>query len=73
MSERRPYLIPVVEPMDPRRANVFEHTPLSYYRYGEYPRFIRPVGAHQPRAETVWLTPEEFARRLAKYPVLTGL
>lgn len=41
--------VPVLEPLDPRTA--WEHTPLDYYRYGEYPRFIRPVGAHQPRAE----------------------
>lgn len=39
-------LVPIIEPMDIRRCNVYEHTPLDYYRYGEYPRFIRPVGAH---------------------------
>ncbi len=49
--------VPVIEPLD--IAHVFEHTPLDYYRYGEYPRFIRPVGAHQPRTEWKWqpLTP----------------
>lgn len=40
---------PIIEPLDPR--TMWEHTPLDYYRYGEYPRFIRPVGAHQPRWE----------------------
>ena len=39
----------VIEPLDMR--TIWEHTPLDYYRYGEYPRFIRPVGAHQPRTE----------------------
>ena len=48
-------LIPVIEPMDPRRANVYEHTPLDYYRYGEYPRFLRSVGAHRPQVKTVWV------------------
>ena len=51
---RFPLLVPVIEPLDPRRGNVYEHTPLDYYRYGEYPRFLRPVGAHQPRTVTVW-------------------
>jgi len=50
----RPHLIPVIEPMDPRRGNVYEHTPLDYYKYGEYPRFIRLVGAHQPLIKMVW-------------------
>ena len=44
---------PVIEPMDPRRANVYEHTPLDYYRYGEYPRFLRPVGASRPQTTTI--------------------
>ena len=47
-----PRLYPVIEPMEIRRANVFEHTPLDYYRYGQYPRWIRPVGASQPRTIT---------------------
>lgn len=42
-------LVPIVEPLHP--TTVWEHTPLDYYRYGEYPRFIRPVGAHQRRKE----------------------
>ena len=49
-----PRLVEVIEPMDPRRGNVYEHTPLDYYRYGKYPRFIRPVDAHRPRTKTVW-------------------
>lgn len=48
-----PKLIEVMEPLDMR--TVWEHTPLDYYRYGEYPRFLRPVGAHQPRTKTVWV------------------
>jgi hypothetical protein len=43
--------VPIVEPLDHRRCNVFEHTPLDYYRYGEYPRFINTPGAHPPRWE----------------------
>jgi hypothetical protein len=34
--------VPVPERLNP--WNVHEHTPL--YCYKEYPRFIRPVGAH---------------------------
>jgi len=41
--------VPVVEPLS--AVNVWEHTPLDYYRYGEYPRFVRPIGAHQPKTE----------------------
>ena len=41
--------VPVIEPL--RIANCWEHTPLDYYRYGEYPRFLRTVDAHQPRWE----------------------
>ena len=41
--------VPVIEPL--RIAHCWEHTPLDYYRYGEYPRFLRPVDAHQPRWE----------------------
>jgi len=41
--------VPVMESL--RASTCWEHTPLDYYRYGEYPRFIRPVSAHQPRAE----------------------
>jgi len=48
-------LVPVIEPMEYRRATVFEHTPLDYYRCGEYPRFLRPVGAQQPRTERRWI------------------
>jgi len=46
---RQWFLSPVIEPLDIR--TIFEHTPLDYYRYGQYPRFIRPIGAHQPRTE----------------------
>jgi hypothetical protein len=44
-------LVPVREPLDLR--TIWEHTPLDYYRFGEYPRFIRPVGAHRPRVKRV--------------------
>ena len=47
--------VPVIEPL--RIANCWEHTPLDYYRYGEYPRFLRPVDAHQPRWRWMRVTP----------------
>ena len=40
--------VPVIEPMELRRANVYEHTPLNPYG-GEYPRFLRPIGHNQPQ------------------------
>lgn len=40
-------LVPVIEQLTP--AVVYEHTPSNYYKTGEYPRFLRPVGAHTPR------------------------
>lgn len=52
-----PYLVEVIEEMDIRCGTVYEHTPLDYYRYGEYPRFLRPVGVHQPRTKVVWKNP----------------
>lgn len=53
MSKKRRQLtlVPVIEPLNIRY--VWEHTPLDYYRYGEYPRFLRPVGAHQPRVKII--------------------
>lgn len=41
--------IPIIEPV--AWHNIYEHTPLDFHKYGEYPRFIRPVGVHQPRYE----------------------
>lgn len=41
--------VPIQETLDIR--TIWEHPPLDYYRYGEHPRFIRPVDAHQPRRE----------------------
>lgn len=43
-----PVRVPVIIPMHPHNMNVYEHPPLSYYRYGEYPRDISPLGAHLP-------------------------
>lgn len=50
-----PILIPVVEPPDFRRGNVYEHPPMDYYRYGEYPRYLRKPGLNQPETKTVWV------------------
>jgi hypothetical protein len=47
-----PKLIPVIEPLNIH--NLFEHTPLDYYRYGEYPRFIRPI-FDRNITKTVWV------------------
>ena len=46
---RKAVLVPIIEPM--HIAHCWEHTPLDYYRYGEYPRFLRPVGAHEPHSK----------------------
>jgi hypothetical protein len=56
---KRWMLVPVPDLLTP--VTVWEHTPLDYYRYGEYPRFLRPVGAHQPRTE--WRLVEQPHRR----------
>jgi len=58
MKRWRKVLVPIVEPLDFRRCNVFEHTPYDYYRYGEYPRFLRPVGASRPRTKEMWVQEE---------------
>jgi hypothetical protein len=34
-------------------AAMYEHTPLDYYSYGEYPRFQRPV--RPPDLKTEWV------------------
>jgi hypothetical protein len=49
-AKARWMLRPVPTPLNP--VNVWEHTPLAYYQYGEYPRFLRP-----PRFEgkTEWV------------------
>ena len=47
--KRRWIRVPTIEPL--MVAHCWEHTPLDYYRYGEYPRFLRPVDAHEPRWE----------------------
>ena len=36
------YLVPIIRPINV--IDVWEHTPSDYYRRGEYPRYIRPVG-----------------------------
>ncbi len=54
MRDNTPYKlvkVPIIEPVT--LHNLYEHTPLDIYKYGEHPRFIRPVGAHQPRYEIV--------------------
>ena len=45
--------VPIVEEMDYRRLNVYEHP--SVYPHKEYPRYVRPVGANQPRTKTVYV------------------
>ena len=44
--------VPVIEPM--RLEHLFEHTPVDYYRYGQYPCWTNPPGRHpfyEPRTE----------------------
>jgi hypothetical protein len=42
--------VPIIKEIDPR--TMWEHPPLDYYKYGEYPRFIRPP--HSPDCEWKW-------------------
>lgn len=44
--------VPIREPLTIH--SLFEHTPLDYYRYGAYPRFIRRVGAHHRQDSWKW-------------------
>lgn len=37
---------PVLVPPNPRTFTLYEHPPLDYFRYGEYPRDVVPPGAH---------------------------
>ena len=51
-----PRLIPVMEPVTVH--SVYEHTPLNIYKYGEYPRYIRPV-MDRTQTKTVWTKVEK--------------
>ena len=42
MSTGKQVRKPIIRPIN--NIDVWEHTPLDYYRYGEYPRFLRPPG-----------------------------
>lgn len=42
--------------------NMWEHTPLDYYRYGEYPRFLRSV-RNDPQWEWVKLYEDGSVKR----------
>lgn len=57
-----PIKLPIYEKLNMQTC--WEHTPLSYYKYGEYPRFLRPVGAHQPRSEIRWVGERRKQQRL---------
>lgn len=54
---------PVPEPL--HVSTVYEHTPLGVYDYGEYPRFIRPVGANQC-LDTEWVKLNEDGTIVAR-------
>ena len=44
MKDSTPYRlikVPIIEPLN--IIDIFEHTPADYYKYGQYPRFIRPI------------------------------
>lgn len=43
--------VPIPERLDMR--TIWEHPPLDYYRYGQYPRFIRKPG-NQPEPQWEW-------------------
>jgi hypothetical protein len=62
--------VPIVEPLDIRRMNVFEHSPADYFRRGEYPRYLSAVGQWQPRssARAVRAASHEEAMRMVFTP-----
>jgi len=41
--------VPIKEPFS--WHNIYEHTPVDFFKYGEYPRIIRPIGWHEPKYE----------------------
>lgn len=49
--------VPVMQELN--MVNIWEHTPLDYYRYGEYPRFIRPPRAGDHKWRWEWVTSEQ--------------
>lgn len=53
-----PMLVPVIEPLDLRRRNVYEHPPLDPYK-SEYPRYLREPGASSPRTEIRWVRQDQ--------------
>ena len=50
---------PITRPINP--IDVWEHTPLDIYRYGEYPRFLRPPGPRAGDFDTEWVRTTETA------------
>ena len=52
-----PMLVPIIEPMDLRRRNVYEHPPVNPAK-GEYPRYLREPGADRPMTEVIWVDRE---------------
>jgi len=50
-----PIKIPTIEEMRLNKMNVFEHTPIAYFLYGEYPRDINPIGGHLPKTKVIWI------------------
>ena len=50
-EKRQLILVPII---DPPSVQSFEHPPLNYYKYGEYPRFISPV-QDRCRSELMWV------------------
>lgn len=52
MSRFRWVQVPVIEPINP--IDVWEHTPVDFYRYGEYPRWLRPPGPRLGDHKTKW-------------------
>ena len=47
---------PVIDE-NPHPVNLFEHPPVSYYRYGIYPRDTRPVNLIDHKIEIVFECP----------------
>lgn len=49
-----PINVPIIDELDLRRRNVYEHPPDDPYR-GEYTRYLREPVKNNPQTKTVWV------------------
>ena len=57
-----PVLVPIIEPLDLNRRNVYEHPPANPHK-GEFPRYLREPGASSPRTEIKYVL-EQIEREI---------